>query len=210
MSDLIGIKINVTEMASALQRVKESVEGKSVEMKKIIRNAGRDFVRRAEDTTPVAIVSHSEYFLATDAKDPKHQWYIHETMLAGRADLHTKSGNWKKFSSINKDGRTQLRRASVKKGYSRATWAGAFSALGLTPKDRDVKYPKATDGKSAAIQRDTAAGPEVEIHDLVAFDRFGRSTSDAQHEKIIRAGFANAAANMSSEYNRLVRRSWHK
>lgn len=210
MSDAINISVNAGEMAAALARLKQSVEGSSVPVKKIIRNAGRDFVRKAEEVTPVASVSYSPYFLATDPKDPKHQWYIHETMLAGRADLHTRTGNWKKFSGINKENRVQLRRASVKKGYSRATWAGAFASLGLAPKNRDKRYPKATAGKSYTVQRDSAGGPEVDIADMVAFDRFGRSTSDAQHEKIIRAGFANAAAHMASEYNRLIRRSWHR
>ena len=193
MSDGINIRINVEEMASALSSLKQSVEGKSISVKEIIRNAGRDFVRRAGD-----------------AKDENHQWYIHESMLAGRADLRTKGGNWKKFKSINKEGRTQLRRASVKKGYSRATWAGAFVSLGLTPKNAQKKYPKATEGKSYTVQRDGALGPEIEIADMVAFDRFGRSTSDPQHERIIRAGFANAAAHMASEYNKLLRKSWKK
>ena len=210
MSDGINIRINVEEMASALSSLKQSVEGNAVPVKKIIRNAGRDFVRKAGEATPVATVSHSEYFLATDAKDPNHQWYIHESMLAGRADLRTKGGNWKKFKSINKEGRTQLRRASVKKGYSRATWAGAFASLGLTPKNAQKKYPKATEGKSYTVQRDGASGPEIEIADMVAFDRFGRSTSDPQHERIIRAGFSNAAAHMASEYSKLLRKSWKK
>lgn len=208
MSDMI--KINASEMAEAFRRLEQQVTGNATPLKKVIRNEARDFTRKAEEVTPVAIVSYSPYFLATSAKDPKHQWYIHESMLAGRADLHTKSGNWKKFGRINKDGGTQLRRASVKKGYSRATWAGAFASLGLPPKNETKKYPKAADGKSYAIQRDLPDGPEVEIADMVAFDRFGKASSDPQHEKIIRAGFANAAAHLSSAYNRLLREAWKK
>ncbi len=199
---LNDIRINASEMMEAFARLKK------IPLSKVIRNASRDFVREAYRMTPVAKISKSEYYRAVDPKDPKHRWYIHETMLKGRSDLTTKSGNMKSVSSINKAGRVRLNKVRVRKGFSKATWAGAFAVLGLPAVKEGVKYPVGSN--SGVIQRDLPTGPEATITDEVRFDAWGRSTSDKQHETIVRAGFANAAAHMAGEYNKMVREAWNK
>lgn len=201
-----NVKIDAKDMVEAFARLKTLVEGKNTPVSKVIRNAARDFAKAAYKATPLARVSKSEYYRAVDPADPRHKWYIHESMLKGRSDLTTKNGNMKSVSRINKDGRVQLHKVRIRKGYSKATWGGAFASLGLPSVKEASRWP--VNYRSGAINREPSTGPEAVITDQLALDSFGRSSSDKKHDEIRRAGFARAAANMAGEYQRLLKEKW--
>lgn len=180
-------KIDTTELVNSFARMK------NIPVKTVMRNAARDFVRTAQRETPLSVETKARYYRA---KLDDRRWWIPVDLIGGRK-IH------------NKPGRTQLKRW-LNRGWSKATWIGSMRALGMSSQHPAKRLPAVVTHQSIAYQKGPDRNPQAVVEDVLALDNFGRGTSDEQHRRISAEGFKVAARNMMKEYNRLVRRAWHR
>lgn len=179
------MRLDTRHLMSAIASLKE------VPLWKVIRNASRDYVQGAYKATPSAQISKSQYYRA---EHNGKKWYIHESQLHG--------GRVR-----NKQGKTQLRKVRVRKGWSKSTWIGAMRELGMTAKNRPRRLPAIVEAKSTTTQQGGNT-PRVVISDEFHIDRFGRSTTIPAYNQIAGEGFRLAASRLVKEWEREIKERW--
>lgn len=177
---LISTNIEASGLVEALARLK------NISVQKVVRNASRDFAQAAYKETPIAKISKSEFFYYW-RNGIKH--FLHESQVGKR-----KRGS-------------KLRKVRVHRGWSKASWLGIFSALGMSLKLAVNRLPNVVEHLSNAITSGNAEKAKTVLTDHIRFDSFGR-TRDTRTDDIARAGFKLAAKRITGEVNKMIVKQW--
>ena len=163
-------------------------ELKAIPIRKVIRNAARDFVQAALKETPIAAEKKSR-FVRAKLSNGKYAYRPVDSLSEDELKKKDKSKNlvW--------------HRIRIKRGWNRATWRGVMAALGMNQKPKPKVVPSAVDTRSAAVWAGSDAAPEVTITDRLALD----AAYPGQLDKLRSAGFALAAKRITTEFNRLLK-----
>lgn len=211
-------KIDTTQLIQAYARLKR------IPVASVMRHAAKDFVRRAQDVTPTASVSRSDYYRATryemadvqyttktgkvktrrdwrvDAKGRRTRigdtWYMHESQVSKMT-----KAKWKR-------GGIEVRKIKIRKGWSKATWIGAMRALGMPSKQPAKSVPAVAADRSQFSMMSSGLSAQAVLVDAFRIDRFGRSSEQPQYDRISAEGFRAAANFISKDYNRIIREAW--
>ena len=202
----IDITIDAREMLEAIARLSK------YPLATVIRNASRDFARGAKQATPLAKISKSQYYTYIDPKTNQRK-YLHERqVMTGR----TRTGNAKMsayFASFKDE--NKLHKVRVAKGYSKATWLGVFSSLGMT--DELPKVPNglsavamtALQSKSKITMQESDHSAEATITDRMPLNHFGKGAQNqGAISSMIQAGYARASVFIAETWLRLTKQLW--
>lgn len=115
--------IDINDLVSQMSRLK------NVPVDKVTRNAGRDFVKGAYMAAPVAKISKSKFAIVTLKNGEKQVLNI--TKAAQQSAARARAGRGAEVREATK-ARLNARRIVIQRGFSKATWIGAFRALGVS------------------------------------------------------------------------------
>jgi hypothetical protein len=115
--------IDIDDLVSQMSRLK------NVPIDKATRNAARDFVRGAYMAAPIAAVRRSKFAKVT-LKTGKEQ----VLNITKAAQQSAAAASKERRAEVRKATRARLeaRRIVIRRGFAKATWIGAFRALGVT------------------------------------------------------------------------------
>ena len=169
---------------------------KGIPVAKVIRNAARDFVQAALKATPRGRLAKSPYGRVKLGADYR---YFRLDRLSPRELARAKRRR-------KRDSRLTMP-LPMRRGWSKASWIGAFRELGM---GRTPTAPRKL--PASVIQRLSTAAmagddqhPEIRITDDIRFTALAGTD-----QTIIQAGFRLAAERLTREFKRTIRETTRK